>query len=126
MKKILNRILSAVTGAMLLMVTGCSAFRPSTQTVNISCAPGDAVLMVNGQRHTPPVQVNVPRNRDLSLQAYKEGYMQYQRTIGHHLNTTGALDAVGTFLLLVPGIGLFFPGAWSLDETDVNITLYQK
>jgi hypothetical protein len=68
----------------------------------------------------------VKRNRDVSIQCYKEGYAPYQRTIGNHFNTTGVLDAVGTWLFLLPGIGLFTPGAWSLDETDVTISLYQK
>ena len=127
MKKSLNQIAKTAMAAMLLgMTSGCSAFRPFNQTVNITCYPDDAVLMVNGQRYTPPTQVNVPRNRDISLQAYKEGYMPYQRTIGYHFNATGVLDAVGTVFFLVPGIGLFFPGAWSLDETDIAVTLYQK
>jgi hypothetical protein len=114
-------------GAILLATsTGCSAFRGHMQTMNINCNPPDAILMVNGQRYTPPAQVTVKRNRDVSIQCYKEGYAPYQRTIGNHFNTTGVLDAVGTWLFLLPGIGLFTPGAWSLDETDVTISLYQK
>lgn len=80
--------------------------------------------MVNGQRYTPPVQVNLKRNRDVSIQCFKDGCAPYQRTIGNHFNETGALDAVGTCLFLVPAIGLFTPGAWSLDETDITVALY--
>jgi hypothetical protein len=82
--------------------------------------------MVNGQRYTPPAQVTVKRNREVSIDCYKDGFVPYQRTIGYHFNSTGALDAVGTALFLVPCIGLFTPGAWSLDETDVNISLVPK
>jgi hypothetical protein len=112
--------------SLLVATTGCSAFRAHNQTLNITCSPEDSILMVNGQRYSSPAQIRVKRNRDVSLQCHKEGYVSYQRTIGHHLNGTGALDAVGTLLILVPCIGLFTPGAWSLDETDVGINLYQK
>ena len=127
MNKTVRAIVSGgMAGMLLAATTGCSAFRAHNQTVNINCTPEDAILMVNGQRHRSPVQVSVKRNRDVSLQAHKEGYVPYQRTIGHHLNATGAVDAVGTLLILVPCVGLFTPGAWSLDETDVGITLYER
>ncbi|NCP97254.1 MAG: hypothetical protein GW824_11555 [Deltaproteobacteria bacterium] len=127
MNKIVKAIVSGgMAGMLLVATTGCSAFRAHNQTMNINCTPEDAILMVNGQRYSSPVQVSVKRNRDVSLQAHKEGYVPYQRTIGHHFNGTGALDAVGTLLILVPCVGLFTPGAWSLDETDVGINLYQK
>ena len=127
MKKTLNRIVSAALAAVLLGVTtGCSAFRSFDEPVIITCTPPDAVLMVNGQRQTPPAHLSVRRNRDMYLLAQKEGYLPYQRTVGNHFNATGALDLVGTFIFLLPGIGLFFPGAWSLDETDIGITLYRK
>ena len=106
--------------------TGCSAFRAHNQTLNITCNPDDSILMVNGRRYSSPAQVSTKRNRDVSIQCFKEGYLPQQLTIGNHFNGTGALDAAGTFFFLVPCIGLFTPGAWSLDETDVGITLYQK
>jgi hypothetical protein len=116
----------AAVGMIALTVasSGCSAFRASTQMMNVTCSELDVILTINGQRHSPPAQVNVKRNRDVAIQAYKDGFVPYQRTVGHHINVTGALDAAGTFFFIVPGIGLFCPGAWSLDETDVFITLY--
>jgi hypothetical protein len=126
MKEKLMKVVSLMLTFAITLLTGCSAFRPSTQMVNVTCNPNDAILTVNGQRYTPPVQITAKRNRDLSIQCYKDGYVPSQRTIGHHFNATGALDAVGTFLILVPGIGLFCPGAWSLDETDISMTLYAK
>ena len=112
--------------SVLLVLSGCSAFRSHTQTINLTCTEPEAVISVNGERFTSPCQVKVKRNRDVSIQAYKEGYVPYQRTVGHHFNETGALDAAGFFLFIVPGIGVFFPGAWSLDETDLTIQLYEK
>ena len=126
MRNLLVRMVSAAMAVTILFTTGCSAFRPYKETVSVTCIPNDAILMVNGQRYNSPAQVSADRNRDVSIQCNKEGYVPYQRTIGNHFNTTGVLDAIGTVFFLVPGIGLFFPGAWSLDETNVFITLYKN
>ncbi len=126
MKDNIMKATSLILAIAMTALTGCSAFRAHSQMVNITCMPNDAILTVNGQRYTAPTQVTVKRNRNLSIQCYKDGYMPTQRTIGHHFNGTGALDAVGSFFFLFPVIGLFTPGAWSLDETDVAITLYEK
>lgn len=115
-------VLVGVIGAMV----GCSAFRSHNQLVNVICDPPEAVLTVNGQRYTSPAQVSAKRNRDVSIQCHKSGYHAAQRTIGHHFNGTGALDAAGTLVFLLPGIGLFTPGAWSLDEENVHIQLYKE
>jgi len=127
MKKIVQSTINiSLCAGLLAASSGCSAFNSHMQTMNINCSPTDAILMVNGQRYTPPAQVSVKRNRDVSIQCYKDGFAPYQRTIGNHFNTTGILDAVGTWLFIVPAIGLCTPGAWSLDETDITISLYQK
>jgi hypothetical protein len=114
-----------VIGAMFL-TSACSAFLPKTQTTDVTCSPEGAVVVVNGQRYKSPAQFEAKRNRDLSIQCRKEGYETAQRTVGHHFNATGVLDVVGTVLYLLPGIGLLTPGAYSLDETNVNIELFEK
>jgi hypothetical protein len=122
MKKIM------VVCCFILVVTnlvGCSAFKSHDQSVSISCVDQDIVLMVNGQITKCPTQLNLPRNRDFSVQANKSGCFPYNRSIGHHFNTTGTLDAIGTLLILVPGIGLLTPGAWDLDETSLTISMVQ-
>jgi hypothetical protein len=127
MKKTLQAATSLSMCTVLLVIsTGCSAFVSPTQTMDIQCNPGNAVLLVNGQRYTPPAHVTVRRNREVSISAEKDGYFPYTQTIGYHFNTTGALDAVGTALFLVPAIGLFTPGAWSLDETSVTVSMVPK
>lgn len=127
MKKATQTAINISLSAILLATnTGCSAFVSSVQTMNIKCNPADSILMVNGERYTPPAQIVVKRNREVSIQCYKDGFFPYQRTIGYHFNTTGALDAVGTALFIFPCIGLFAPGAWSLDETNVTVSLVSK
>lgn len=127
MKKTVQAATSISMSAILLAIsTGCSTFVSPVETMSIHCNPPDAVLLVNGQRYTPPAQVTVRRNREVSITADKDGYFPYQQTVGYHFNTTDALDAVGTALFLIPAIGLFTPGAWSLDETEVAITMVPK
>ncbi len=116
----------ATAAALLAASTSCSAFRSSTQTLNITCSHPDATLTVNDKTYTPPAQVTLKRNKDVSIQCYKKGFVPYHRTVGNHLNDTGVLDIIGTCLVLVPGIGLLTPGAWSLDETNIVITLCQE
>lgn len=119
----MKKIFVLLTLVSFVALQGCSAFKDSTQTVNIQCTEQGTTIMVNGQNRTCPVQMEAKRNRDLSIQAHKTGYATYMRTIGHHFSTTGALDAVGTFLILLPGVGLFTAGAWDLDETDIMVQL---
>lgn len=127
MKKTIRTVISIGMCAVLVVAsTGCSAFNSKMQTMNISCKPIDATLIVNGQKYDSPAKISVKRNDDVSIQCYKEGFAPYQRTIGYHLNGTGVLDIVGTALFLIPAIGLFTAGAWSLDETEVPIMLIPK
>jgi hypothetical protein len=127
MKKKLHAALNfGLIAPLIIASAGCSAFRSPEQTVSIECHPSDTVLLVNGQRYTSPATLSVKRNREISINCEKDGYYPYDRTVGTHFNTTGVLDAVGTCLFLIPAIGLFTPGAWSLDETNVTVNLVPK
>jgi hypothetical protein len=110
-------------GCYVALGSGCSAFLPAKQTVNVTCVPADAVIKINGQKQTSPASIGVARDREVTVQCYKDGYATYQRVIEPHFNTTGKLDAVGTVLFLIPGVGLLSPGAYSLEETDLMVTL---
>ncbi len=118
--------LSALSLAFILGLQGCSAFRPQNQMVNISCDPDNALLQVNGERQNTTDQIEVPRNRQLSVQCSKSGYHPASKTVGTHLSTTGVLDIIGIFIFILPGIGLFTPGAWDLDETEISLQLHPK
>ena len=119
---------AGATAALLALgaALGCSAFRPSTQRVTVTCTPPDAVLMINGRTCSSPAVADLKRNRYFAILCYKDGYAPYERTIKNHFNETGVLDAAGTCFFLLPGVGLFFPGAWSLDETAITVVLFPK
>ena len=112
--------------SILAVTSGCSAFRSHNQTLNISSVPPGADVSVNGMTYKTPAQVSVERDESVGIQCYKSGYVPYSRTIDKHLSTTGILDIIGTCIFIIPVIGLFTPGAFDLDETNVNIVLYKE
>lgn len=119
-----KKIYSLVMLALILFINGCSVFRSSTETVNVSCAQEGSTIMLNDARFQNVAHFAAQRDKPLVIRCYKEGYYPYSQTVNYHLNTTGVLDIVGTFLFLLPVIGLFTAGAFSLDTTDVNVQLF--
>lgn len=118
MKKVVAIILS-----LNLVLTGCSAFVSKTQTVSVACSEPDATLQVNGQHFKGTAQTDVPRNKNVAIMCTKPGYFPAQKSIDYSLSGTGMADLVGVFIFLLPGLGLFSDGAWSLDETNVNVSM---
>ena len=124
----LNRrlIATVLAVALLTQLTGCSAFRPFDQTVSIECAQPGVKLTVNGVSYDCPADVPVRRNRAADIRASKEGYPIQQRTIRYQISATGILDLAGGLIILVPAIGLAFPGAFDLDSTSLYFDLRQS
>lgn len=109
------------------LMTGCCAFRPHCQSMTINTQPSGAKVWVNNNyRGLSPVTVSVARNRTVAIMARKEGFDAAAYSVGNHFSSFAVLDVAGTILWLVPGIGLFTPGAFDLDETNVNMTLFER
>ena len=119
MKKILN----LAAAGLLILVSGCSFFAPYKQTIYINGTPADATVIVNGKTVLVPAELQVPRNKNLTIIAYKNGFEPYKTTTGYSLNTIGILDAIGCWLVLLPGLGLLSPGAWELSESSFYYVL---
>ena len=108
----------------LIVLPGCSAFRSSTEVVSINSNVPEAEVYINGTLvGSTPMTTQIPRSKDFGLTLRKPGYESAAITVESHMNTTGVLDIIGTFIFLVPVIGLFTSGAWSLDETEINLNL---
>ncbi|MFH2060477.1 MAG: hypothetical protein ABIJ59_16460 [Pseudomonadota bacterium] len=107
-----------------LLLAGCSTIRPDMQTLNINCNP-DVILKVNGDRYDCPAKVDVRRDKTAIIEATQPGYDHYLKMIGCHLSVQAKADVVGTAFLFFPVFGLLAPGAWDLDETEVNVILYK-
>ena len=115
----------AISFIFIVQMIGCSALRPVNQPVNFTCDPKEGVeLIVSGKKYICPVTVELPRNREFSVEGYKEGHEVYKRTISYHSNTTFIiLDIVGGCIWAVPFLGLLTPGTKDLDETDIYVKL---
>lgn len=108
---------------MLVMLSGCSFFAPSTQSIYIDGVPADATVIVNGRKVKVPATLEVNRKNTLTIIAHKPGFKTYKSNTGYSLSTIGTLDAIGCWLLLLPGAGLLAPGAWELMENSFYFTL---
>ena len=108
---------------MVSVVTGCSFFAPYKQNIYINGTPADATVVVNGNVVKIPATIEVARNKNLTIIAHKEGFKPYKVTTGYSLNTIGTLDAIGCYLLLLPGLGLLSPGAWELSNNNFYYVL---
>jgi hypothetical protein len=122
MKKVVAVVLINLV-LLHLALTGCSAFVPATQMVSIACSEPDATLQVNGQEFEGSAQIDAPRNKNLNILCTKPGYFPAEESIGFTLSDTGAVDMLGVFVFLLPVIGLFTGGAWTLEETDVSVSM---
>lgn len=119
MKKIICLIL-----ALSILTSGCSAFVPKTQAVNVSCSEADATMQINGgQTYPGQVRVDAQRDKPLSIACYKQGYYPAQKSVHSSLSGTGIADLLGSFIFILPIIGFFSPGAWDLDENEVTVNM---
>lgn len=108
-----------VSTTLVISSTGCSAFQPKMQDVLITSLPAGANIAVDGVDYGPaPMTLKLARNKDHTVIATL-GDRQAARELGSKFSKTGILDAIGTALFLIPGIGLFTPGAWELDSTNI-------
>lgn len=109
---------------LLSLLTGCSLFMPSHQTVCIQSVQTHAKVWVNGNYvGEAPVQTSVRRNETLMVIVKKDGFETSSRVVNHHLSTAGTLDMIGTCIFLIPCVGFCTSGAFSLDETSFIIQL---
>jgi hypothetical protein len=119
MKKIISLAIAAS-----MLVSGCSAFAPKTQTVKASCSEPDAILQINGgQTYTGQAQIEARRDKVFSYACLKPGYYPAQKSVSYSISSTGIADFIGSMIFIIPIVGIFSPGAWNLDERDVTINM---
>ena len=105
-------------------LTGCSIFSGSTQPLMVNSEPPGAQVLINGTvAGTTPLQYQVPRRGDLTVEVHKTGYQTQSRVTGRKLSSTGIVDVIGGAVFLLPLLGLIAPGAWEQDPSTIDITL---
>jgi hypothetical protein len=113
--------------SFVTLQSGCSMFVPSKQRFSVTASEPDAKIYVNGDyMGQGNIQTRVRRNDDVSVLVKKEGYIPVSKSIGTDFSITGILDVVFGYLLLVPLMGLFFPGARKLEQTNVAVILEKE
>lgn len=121
----LKRVILVVLIVSIASVqSGCSMVVPGKQRFSVTASESDAKIYVNGDyAGKGNVQTRVPRNHDVSVLVKKEGYLPVSKSIGTDFSITGILDIVGGCIILIPWLGLLFPGARSLEQTNVAVVL---
>lgn len=109
------------------LLTGCSLFRSSMQSISISATDPQAMLFADGQ----PVgqgaaNISLKRNETHTFLAKTEDGRAGTAQVGRSMSSTAMLDIVGGIFLLVPFFGLLGPGAWDLDATNIVIIVPAK
>jgi hypothetical protein len=106
---------------------GCSMVVPGKQRFSVTASEPDAKIYVNGDYlGKGAVKTRVPRNHDVSILVKKENYLPVCKNIGTDFSMTGILDIIGGCLIIIPWMGLFFPGARQLEESNVAIVLEKE
>lgn len=107
-----------------LNLSACSIFGGSSQALTVNSEPPGANVLINGTlAGTTPLQHQVPRRGDLTIEVQKNGYTPQSRTTGRKLSSVGIVDVIGGALFLLPLLGLIAPGAWEQDPGIIGITL---
>ncbi len=119
-----RRAIVAILIAYHLTLTGCSIFGGSTQPLMVNSEPPGAQVLINGTAAgTTPLQYQVPRRGDLTVEVQKPGYKTQSRQTGRKLSSIGIVDVIGGAFFLLPLFGLIAPGAWEQDPSAIGLTL---
>lgn len=117
-------VIVALLIACPLNLTACSIFGGSSQPLTVNSEPPGANVLINGTlAGTTPLQHQVPRRGDLTIEVQKAGYTPQTRVTGRKLSSVGIVDVIGGAMLLLPLLGLIAPGAWEQDPGIIGITL---
>ena len=113
----------------LSLGSGCALVNGTTQRVAISTSVPGARVVVDGKpagftrEGGEPLVVILKRADDHIVSASKDGYTSNYIRIENKLSTLGILDAIGTWLFLLPGISILTGSAMELTPSDVYLTL---
>ena len=113
---------------MMLFLSSCSMFNWTDASLHVQSSEPDAKIYVNGNYiGEGDVQTTVPRRTYVSVLVKKKGFKTVERELAYCPGTVGTIDIIGGVLFwYVPWIGLFFPGAYTVEEEDVTILMEKE
>jgi len=110
-----------------ILQTGCSTLVSGTQRLRVTASESDAKIYVNGAYvGEGTATTRVPRNENVAIMAKKDGFRPASQEIGTKMSNTGILDIIGGCIILIPLIGLAFPGSHALDSNNVNLIMERE
>lgn len=110
-----------------LFMCSCSMFNWSKTPLKVIASEDDAKIYINGEyMGNGSVETRVTRHKSVSILVKKDGFIPAQREITYRLGTVGTIDVIFGCVLLVPWIGVAFPGAYVLDQENVSIILTKE
>lgn len=124
-----NRSTPKIATAVMLLacclhLAGCSIFGGTSQALIVNSEPPGADVRINGTlAGTTPLQHQVSRRGDLTVEIHKAGYTPQTRVTGRKLSSVGLVDVIGGAFFLLPLLGLIAPGAWEQDPSAIGVTL---
>lgn len=114
---------NGLTSLMLVLLSGCSVFARTTDRVTVTANESEAILFADGARiGTGTAVVDVKSNENHVFTALL-GSRKASDETSTHVSTTGMIDGIFGFVLLVPWIGLATPGAHEVDRTSILLVL---
>ncbi len=125
MISIMTKLMSVLLSIILL--SGCSLFSSSKQDLTVMSNVPDAEIFINGQRvGVGNIETRVKKNKNVQVMARREGYYPAYYNVDTRWSTTGTLDLIGGFLLIVPFLGLLSPASHKLDSSNVAVELVEN
>ncbi|MDY6407526.1 MAG: PEGA domain-containing protein [Pseudomonadota bacterium] len=110
-----------------LFLSSCSMFNWTQTPIRIQASEPNAKIYVNGNFiGTELVDTFVPRHTYTSILVRKEGFKPTHREISYRLSTIGTIDLIFGCVLLIPLIGLAFPGAYVAEQENITILMEKE
>lgn len=113
----------AVIAAACFLTTACSFTGGSKQPLTVMASDPRAAIYVDGRPvGTGTATVQVKRNRAHSIMVRVDDRAGVGH-VGKTISTLGVLDLVGGLIFLVPFVGIFAPGFWTLQQDTVMVAV---
>lgn len=107
-------------------MAGCSLLVPHTQDLSARCSERDATLFIEKETFTGEGTARVKRNKHVNIMCTKPGFKPANVESTTTFSGAGLADAVGTLIILLPGIGFLSPGAWRHQSDNVNVPMERE
>ena len=111
----------------IIITGGCSFLSPWKQSFTVTASEDDAEIYVNGKfAGKGNATVSVWKNDNVSVLAKKKGFFPAAMSVDSEIGSMGTVDIIVGCVTLVHFLGLVSPGAYTLEQANVVLTLRKK